>query len=110
MVAVSMLMRCRPCSFRHKDVLVAGLLALTGTGLMSCASTQELYAQYDQQFCPVDGVGVVVPASTHVQKNGEHVDIGEVPDTSDRAELPASDNSGHTLASRQQAVLEPSKD
>ena len=74
MVAVSMLMRCRPCSFRHKDVLVAGLLALTGAGLMSCASTQELYAEYDQQFCPVDGVGVVVPASTTVQKNGERVD------------------------------------
>ena len=68
MVAVSILMRYRPCSRRHKDVLVAGLLALTGAGLMSCASTQELYAEYDQQFCPVDGVGVVVPASTTVQK------------------------------------------
>ena len=79
MVAVSILMRYRPCSRRHKDVLVAGLLALTGAGLMSCASTQELYAEYDQQFCPVDGVGVVVPASTPVQKNGEHVDIREVP-------------------------------
>ena len=85
MVAVSVPMRYRPYSRRHKNFLAAGLLALTGAGLMSCASTQELYAEYDQQFCPVDGVGVAVPASTPVStpapepKIVERVVIREVP-------------------------------
>jgi len=83
MVAVGISMRSLSFSTCNSRFMLTGLLVLVGAGLMSCASTEELYAQYDEQFCPVDGYGAVsaIPSDTTVAdtKVVERVVIKEVP-------------------------------
>ena len=79
MVAIGISMHSPSCRRSHRKLMAVGLLAMLGAGLMSCASTQELYAQYDEQFCPVDGHGVELPASVPEQKVVERVVVREVP-------------------------------
>ncbi len=79
MVAVGKPVRCLSCRQGAGRLVLVGLLAICSAGLMSCASTQELYAQYDEQFCPVDGQGLTVPATATDQKVVERVVIKEVP-------------------------------
>jgi len=83
MVAVGISMRSLSFSTCNSRFMLTGLLVLVGAGLMSCASTEELYAQYDEQFCPVDGYGAVsaIPSDTTVAETKvvERVVIKEVP-------------------------------
>ena len=63
MVAVGIVVRSLSRCQHSGSYRLAALLVLCSLGLMSCASTEELYAQYDEQFCPVDGQSVAVPAN-----------------------------------------------
>lgn len=58
-VSMQSLLVCQ-CDSRRLMISTVVVLAMT---LMSCASTEELYAQYDEQFCPVDAHALALPAS-----------------------------------------------
>lgn len=45
----------------------AALLAGIGAGLIGCATDEQLFARYDEAFCPVDGVAVATPLSARSQ-------------------------------------------
>lgn len=59
------------------------LIVLMAAGLISCASTEELFSNYDEAFCPAHGSEVVIASSPTTQepieKIVERVVIKEVP-------------------------------
>jgi len=62
MVAIGARVPGLSCSLCQRRRLTVALLTALTTGLLSCASTQELYAEYDEQFCPADGQEVALSA------------------------------------------------
>ena len=58
MVAIRATVRSLSASVCQRRIVIAGLSVVLSAALVSCASTQELYAEYDEQFCPVDGQAV----------------------------------------------------
>ena len=77
MVAVSV--PVRSLSYNNKKAVTVGLLALISGVLMSCASTQDLYAQYDEQFCPVEVRPVADSGIATQPQVVERVVVKEVP-------------------------------